>query len=1247
MDYLYENLGDERFQEFCSSLISKEFPNIQAYPVGQADGGRDTIVYLMNSDEKEFIVFQVKFVRNANQERDVHKWLIETIEKETEKINKLIPKGAKEYYLLTNVRGTAHLDSGSKDKVNKILEERIKIPSMCWWRDDLSRMFEKDPLFKWSFPEILNGQDVLNSILFEGIHENKERRESIIRAYLTEQFEIENEVKFKQIDLTNRLLNLFTDVPILVKKYNEKNKSLKNTLTSINHYKKIISSEYTFIVDEPVNIGAAEFLLHPKVQSEIERVLLEGGPGQGKSTISQYICQVHRVRLLSKSLDIALLPKNIKHTPVRLPIKIDLRDVASWVEKKNPYAAILTTEYFESKWKYSLESFLVGHIIFHSKNDEFTTTDFTAISKLSPLLFVFDGFDEIANIKVRGDVIEFINKGITRISANAKSIQVVITSRPAAFSDSIGFSIDNYPHFELADITSEIINEYVEKWIKAAKLESRDANELRKLIKEKLEMPHLKGLAKSPMQLAIFISLLRTKGQSLPNKRTSLYDSYIGLFFDRESEKNILIRDKRDLIIDIHQYIAWVLHSEAELHKNSGSISVADLISRLQEYLKSEGHETDIAEQLFDAMKERVCALVSRVQGTFEFEVQPLREYFCAKFLYKSAPHSSAGSVRQGSKPDRFNAILRNTYWQNVVRFFAGCADAGELDMIIHELKELQKDEILKHTNYPRIVTAQILSDYVFTQKPLKLRDVVKIIVEGINIGKVINQDGRFSSNEPLLLPNECGRTEVVEECFNQLILLPKNDYSSELIGIINNNPLNTLERWSIQSESFKGRNLTKWLEYAYRLQLIHKIEAAKLLSILSEDSSELKRRLHLVIKGNRVEIVDKSLEFKKIALYGILNYDMSLIYRKSQDHSFFFLSIVLHPFFYTNLSKINDTKVPLLHYLSEYGNMYSTMDNSRKLNEFTVLDEIDTKIKNFSISIENIYNIPLDEFKNNFELWDNLVEKARLVFTDCWSFNVIAAIAAGVKSKAILYDGYSDLHDASISLCKRTKYARMKSGQAKYWEKQLSYPTNLHFTLLVFFTWATPKVIVQLMPLLSKKVKSLSLEEFEMLANSLSGILDKTIFDNSQQVFIEREISMKRNQDELKFILSLRFEDANGQKFVYKNINKSTGVLERTIEVKFRYLIQSFLKNPVDASILNKVKLLYRDLNHTGDRYHYSNRGNEEVKIPYETAKLIMRDCKEYPRIISSLAEKSCRLYANEHLTPVGAIAKKEKWFG
>lgn len=1247
MDYSYENLSDERFQELCSCLISKEFPNIQSFPVGQPDGGRDTLVYQMNSVNKEFIVFQVKFVRNANQERDIHKWLTEVIQGEVEKINKLIPNGAKAYYLLTNVRGTAHLDTGSKDRINKILEKNISIPSICWWRDDLSILFEKDPMFKWSFLEIVNGQDVLNSKLFENLQEDKERRSNVIRAYLTDQFEIDNEVKFKQIDLQNRLLSLFTDVPLKLKKYNEKNKSLKKTLYSIDPRRRFINSEDTFFLEEKPQMGAAEFLLHSKVQNEIERVLLEGGPGQGKSTISQYISQVHRVRLLNKSTDIKLLPDNIQNTPVRLPFKVDLRDIASWVGKKNPYHGILSQEYFEQIWKNSLESFLVAHIFYHSKLEEFTSTDFIAICKLSPILLVFDGFDEIADIKVRSEVIEFINKGITRISANTNSIQVIVTSRPAAFTDSVGFSIDNYPHFELTDITTPIINQYVEKWIKASKLNERDANELKRLIKDKLDMPHLKDLAKSPMQLAIFISLLRTKGQSLPNKRTALYDSYIDLFFDRESEKNSLIRDKRDLIIDIHQYLAWVLHSEAELYNNNGSIHLEKLNTRLKEYLSAEGHDNTISEKLFNVMKERVCALVSRVQGTFEFEVQPLREYFCAKYLYKSAPHSSAGAVKTGTKPDRLHAILRNYYWQNVVRFFVGCADAGELDMIIQELKELQKDELLQLTNYPRTLTAQILSDYVFTQKPLKLKDVVKIIVDGINIGNIINQDGSFDSRDPLLLPNECGRIEVIKECFDQLVLLPNSDYANELIGIINNNPLNNLENWLRYYPKFEGKGLTTWYTFAYKLQLIHKMEETLLVTILMEgDILEMHQRIQLTINGNRIDVIDGNKELKHLTFQGILDGELNVIGRKNKEHSLTFLTLILHSYVLTHIFDNDNTSTTFMEYFTNliYPQRYLG-GVVKTINAFEIKDEVDEKIFNYSESIANVLDFPLNRFRSEIEPWDLLVETSRRYFNDNWALKIVATIAANIKSKDEIYDEFTDFHNSTLSMCKRVRCARLKSGNIKYWESLLNEKSDVNFTLLVLFTWATPKTIVQLIPTLSPIVRGLDENNFRVLTKSLNSTVTNSLFNKTQQRYITTEFQKITNQDEIKYLLSLRFADGNGTTFIYNNIEKFNGLLSNALVPKFEYLITSFLKSPSDTTILEEIKFNYKKIKNYDVRNHHYH-ASTQVKIPYEIAKMIMLDCKDYPKFITVLAEKSCRLYANSHVTPIGKIAEKEKWF-
>jgi hypothetical protein len=1251
MDYLYENLGDERFQEFCNCLVAKEFPDSQSFPVGQPDGGRDSLVYFMNSTKKDFIVFQVKFVRNPNSIPDVHKWLTEILKDEAPKIDKLIPKGATKFYLLTNVKGTAHLDSGSKDKVNKILEANIKIPSICWWRDDLSRLFEKDPIFKWSFPEILNGQDILNSILFQNINENKQRRESVVRAYLADQYSTDNKVKFRQIDLENRLFDLFTDVPIRIRKYNEKNKNLKRTLSHFENYqKKIINLDDHFQMEEHENVGAASFLLHPKIQNEVERILLEGGPGQGKSTISQYICQVHRARLLNKTVDLVLLPDHAKKTPIRLPFKIDLRHIASWVENKNPYQGRLNEEYFIKIWKNSLESFLVGHIVYHSQIDDFNSSDLIAITKLSSILFVFDGFDEIADIKIREEVIEFINKGINRLSENSKSLQIIITSRPAAFSDTIGFATDIYPHFELTDITPSITKEYVEKWVKASKLDNKEGNEIKRLVEEKLQLPHLKDLAKSPMQLAIFISLLRTRGESLPNKRTALYDSYIELFFNRESEKNITIRDQRDLIIDIHQYLAWVLHSEAELHNNSGCIHIDDLKTRLKIYLTKEGHKTDIADKLFHVMEERVCALVSRVQGTYEFEVQPLREYFCAKYLYNTSPYSPAGSEKTGTKPERFDAISRNFYWHNVVRFFAGCFDKGELPMLIQKLKELQVDVFLKNTNYPRLLTSQILSDWVFTQYPLLLNDVVKIIVDGINIGNIINQESRRGHNEPILLPNDCGRLELTIECFDQLKKFPQNDYASELIGIIRNNPLQTLELWSNNVENLIGEKLTKWFEYAYQLEIIHKIENKQLLNIIREGDLEQKEnRLQILIDGNRLDVIDSDHDLKQVVLNGVLQSKISVHQRKYSNHSLQFLTIILHPYLLINILNSDDTNISFLNSISRRVRHFpKDVKQEKPINSISVKDDIDKSIDNFTNLISKSLNDEITKWKNNIEPWDLLVESFRGVFQDTWAIKIISVISAGIKSKDETYEEFSDLTDSSKSLCKRARSARMKSGNIKYWELQLKNSNDITFTLLVLLTWATPKTIIQLIKIISTEVNNLSKDEFLTLNSGLRKTTRLSNLNNSQSDEIAKYLVKNEIEHEVMYLISYRFLEELRHNFIYKNLSSSTLKMNDIGDIRLSYLTEKYLKNNQDLTLLNEVKEIYSTLINYEDRlyYFYNHHINESKELPIEIANKIMMESKKYPRIIASFAEKSCRIYANKNIKPVGQIAMNENWF-
>jgi len=150
-------------------------------------------------------------------------------------------------------------------------------------------------------------------------------------------------------------------------------------------------------------------------------------------------------------------------------------------------------------------------------------------------LLVFDGLDEVADILRRQETVEEITKGVQRLEENAASVQVIVTSRPAAFANSPGLPHAKYTYLQLLSLTRPLIMRYAEGWLRARRLDMKQGGEFRRVLKDKLDQPHLRDLARNPMQLAILLSLLLTRGASLPDKRTALYYYYIDLFFSREA----------------------------------------------------------------------------------------------------------------------------------------------------------------------------------------------------------------------------------------------------------------------------------------------------------------------------------------------------------------------------------------------------------------------------------------------------------------------------------------------------------------------------------------------------------------------------------------------------------------------------------------------------------------------------------------------------------------------------------------
>ena len=156
-------MTDDRFQELCQALLTVSFPGVRCFRCGQADGGRDAAL------AREGIVFQVKWTRYPERIHDPVRWLADTVYRERPKIARLHGLRARRYILMTNVRGTAALESGQIDRLDSALAEMLKdLPGLevdVWWRDTLDRHLEPQIGLQAHYPEILSGRHVMGLAL--------------------------------------------------------------------------------------------------------------------------------------------------------------------------------------------------------------------------------------------------------------------------------------------------------------------------------------------------------------------------------------------------------------------------------------------------------------------------------------------------------------------------------------------------------------------------------------------------------------------------------------------------------------------------------------------------------------------------------------------------------------------------------------------------------------------------------------------------------------------------------------------------------------------------------------------------------------------------------------------------------------------------------------------------------------------------------------------------------------------------
>jgi hypothetical protein len=1218
MDYYFEALGDERFQQLAQALLTLTFPDVQCLPVGQPDGGRDAFRVIPGSHKRRFLVFQVKFSKHphSKEERDAIEGVIKS---EKEKVEVLKSRGAQSYYLISNVAGTAHLEHGSIDRVNALLTQEFGIPSYCWWRDDLTARISTSSSVKWSFPEILRGTDVLQLLVEGSWRENAEVRHNALHSYIVSQYYEDDEVKFRQVELQNKLLDLFVDLP------------LENASQGSFFADKWVPVEREFLIDEDAEAvyrfrrkrrDAATKLLGDGAEPNHNKIVLEGAPGQGKSTIAQYVCQVHRIKILDKSTDLSLIPENHRKAPLRIPFRIDLRDYASWLTGKNPFSP----EGQPSGSSQSLESFIAAQVMFGSGGLDFTASDLVAVVKTGNISIVLDGFDEVADIAIRKKMVEEISKAAMRIQAHERATQFIVTSRPAAFANSPGFPHGQWVHFELQAMTHPQIDQYAAKWMAARKLKKRERDEFTSLLKEKLKEPHMRDLARNPMQLTILLALIHTRGLSLPDKRTSLYDNYMEQFFNRESEKSRIVREYRELLIDIHRYLAWKLHTAAEGSGGNGSITEEELKTLLKSYLEREGHSTSLVDELFTGMVERVVALVSRVQGTFEFEVQPLREYFAARHLYDTAPYSPPGDERPGTKPERFDALARNFFWLNVLRFYCGCYSRGELSSLADGLLELAHSTDYGRLAHPRTLAITLLNDWVFSQQPLAVKRVVEALFEQPGLKILLSHAMRSSDGVPVL-PHRCGRSELTEQAMASLSTVRSSEDRSALLTLVRANTDLEAARvlWNRLKPSETG-DQRKWLTDGDRLGILKSMTQVELEQLISEYGVDA---IQILCNSGRYDAIESRDDYRKVALERLFDGKNFGTFPGSEFNVYAFLSFLLKP---SSYRRVFEGK--------RMGSTINVLLSDGSFDPAAIHVEHEGPLKQFLDAFTSRLSLDVTEWASSTVPWHCVISDGVGRFGPRWTFKKLAVLAAGIRSSSDLGVEPTSIWQATEDLCAAMRFARLRSGNVSWWKRQIGdhlEGEELKLALLTMSVWATPRTILHLSEVISKAFDRLDSRQwfdtfgaFLEIDFAYGGLSSRSPMAPPPPGLSPRLaviLARRGNEDYMNKVYTQRLSTYDGTDGIVTSFIAEAAVLDA---------LKSSSRWP---RALNTIRAAYASGVTAPTQI-------PESKMPLKVADGICSDANAYPQWIVRIAQRCLAASLGAKAPKLGQLAESEKWF-
>lgn len=769
MDYDFSCLSTRSFEQMVQALaVAVIGPGIVIFGDGP-DGGREAtfdgpIPFPdLATPWNGYGIVQAKFRQRGQGSEKDSEWALKELKKELAKFidpKRKLKKPAF-YLFVTNVVLTPVARQGGKDRVLQYLEglkRKLGLKGFCLWDyDQLRALLDVHGGVRSAYTAWITPGDALFAVL-DSLHPQKPDFGSVMINYVQKELLADQYVNLGQAGHNAQdrtpLAKVFVDLPL---QEPQKLETVSNTNTASNLTSRTAIQLLLDLGGQRLDPDSNVVAPRDGVSHVAGRIVFIGGPGQGKSTLSQFLCQIHRVGLLTKQTHISMVPEAIEACslicqqcnnealalpPVpRFPVRVEL----------NRFASALAEGHADSLFDY------VRKRIARRAERELSAVDLRAWLAEYPWLLVLDGLDEVPASSNRAQVLEAIHNFLVDARECKADLLLVTTTRPQGYNDE--FSPRYYSHHQLRPLEVPEALRYAKRLINQRWGGDVDKEQilLQRMQQAGAEEATAR-LMRSPLQVTIMALLVESIGQP-PKERWRLFNDYYQVIFRRERERNIpaaaLLNAYQTDIDSIHQQVGLRLQMASEQSGGTEALLSLDQFARLvTKRLEQEGHIGEEGEQLrkgiLEAALDRLVFLVAPQQGKIGFEIRSLQEFMAAQYLMSGSDEAIRRNLR---------AIAPAAHWRNVFLFAAGrCFHEKQhlRDSLYALCGELNEGECVagggdleKNILAGSRLSLDILEDGALANQPLQLKKFVRLALRLLELPPCSDQSRLATIYQP------------------------------------------------------------------------------------------------------------------------------------------------------------------------------------------------------------------------------------------------------------------------------------------------------------------------------------------------------------------------------------------------------------------------------------------------------------------------------------------------------------------